>query len=167
LYDQIDSGKLTPGGSVDNLDILSLIDLEKGSLLQVYANCFNESLRMQPPVLISSTVRMSENTTCGPLTIRKGDTIGISMGGLCNNKDEWIEPHRFIPERFDPDSKYFLTPHGTKRNSCSFTPFLGGSRICIGKSFIEAVSKLTIPVLLTKFQFEFTEDVVPEKFEYI
>jgi cytochrome P450 len=59
----------------------------------------------------------------------------------------------FIPERFDPESKYYLTPDGKKRNPFSFSPFLGGVRICLGKTFVEEVSKVTLPNLLQKFDF--------------
>merc|ERR1712173_34083 len=117
--------------------MIDLITYENNSDMQIYTNCFNESLRMQPPVYFSSSVRMSDTVKCGPLTIRKGDMISIGMYSLCNNPDEWIEPSKFIPERFDENSEYFLTPHGTRRNPYSFSPFLGGSRICIGKTFVE------------------------------
>ena len=108
---------------------------------------------MNPPVYYSSSVRMSENVQCEKLKIRKGDMITILMGNLCNDPSEWVEPETFIPERFDPTSKYFLTPKGQRRNPYSFSPFLGGSRICIGKTFIEVVSKLTVPTLLSNFNF--------------
>ena len=98
--------------------------------------------------------------------MRKGDPFSISMFHLHNNPEEWIEPSRFIPERFDSDSPYYLTPKGTKRNPFSFSPFLGGSRICIGKTFIEAVSKLTTPILLANFTFELPEGIKAETFEY-
>jgi cytochrome P450 len=86
------------------------------------------------------------------------------MFRLGNNPDEWIEPEKFIPDRFNPSSPYFLTPRGTSRNPFSFSPFLGGQRICIGKTFIEAVSKFTVPSLLYHFQMEFTDDVDPKTF---
>jgi len=85
--------------------------------------------------------------------------ISILISWLSNDPDEWIEPERFIPERFDPSSPYFLTPRGDRRNPYSFSPFLGGSRICIGKTFIEVVSKLTLPTLLTYYEFDFCEGV--------
>lgn len=88
------------------------------------------------------------------------------MYNLCNNEKEWIEPGKFIPERFNPESKYYLTPSGKKRNPYSFSPFLGGQRICIGKTFVEAVSKLGVPALLTHFKFEFLDGIDPEKFAY-
>jgi cytochrome P450 len=109
---------------------------------------------------------MVDTIQCGPLKMRKGDPFSVGMYALCNNPDEWIEPGRFIPERFDKNSEYFLTPGGKTRNPYSFSPFLGGSRICIGKTFVETVSKLTLPTLLTKFKFEFLEGVNPETFEY-
>ena len=73
------------------------------------------------------------------------------MFHLCNNPAEWIEPRKFIPERFNSDSKYYLTPSGNKRNAYSFSPFLGGQRICIGKTFVEAVSKFLVPTMLHSF----------------
>jgi cytochrome P450 len=53
----------------------------------------------------------------------------------------------FIPERFDPSSKYYLTPSGKKRHMNSFGPFLGGKRICVGKTFAEIVSKIVTPII--------------------
>ena len=120
-----------------------------------------------PPVYYSSTVRMSEDVQLEKLKVRKGDIIGIFMSSLCNNKDEWIEPESFIPERFDATSKYFLTPSGKRRNPYSFSPFLGGSRICIGKTFSEVISKLTVPTLLSHFNFEFKDGVDRENIPYM
>ena len=109
---------------------------------------------------------MSETVQCGKLKIRKGDMLTILMSHLCNDPNEWIEPERFIPERFDTNSRYFLTPKGQRRNPYSFSPFLGGSRICIGKTFIEVVSKLTLPTLLSHFEFDFQEGVDKETVQF-
>ena len=110
---------------------------------------------------------MSETLQCDKLRIRKGDMIAIMMYNLCNDPDEWIEPERFIPERFDTNSKYFLTPKGERRNPYSFSPFLGGSRICIGKTFIEILSKLTLPTLLSHYEFEFCEGVDKDSVQFM
>ena len=147
--------------------MLNLINYENNNELGFYSNCFNESLRMMPPVYYSSSVCMSQTVQCEKLKIRKGDPLTIMMGALGNDPKEWIEPEKFIPERFDPQSKYYLTPRGERRNPYSFSPFLGGSRICIGKTFIEVVSKLTVPTLLSHFVFEFPEGVDRESAQYM
>jgi len=157
---------MAEGGSVD-VDVLDLINYENNSDLSFYAMCFNESLRMMPPVYYSSTVRMSETVQAGNLLIRKGDPISINMGRMQNHPREWREPEKFIPERFDPKSAYYLTPEGKKRNTFSFSPFLGGQRVCIGKTFIEVVSKLTVPTLLTQFKFSFLDGVERENAPYL
>lgn len=56
-----DKGELAPGQTLDELNIMSLIDYETSGDMTVYASCFSESLRMMPPVYYSSTVRMSED----------------------------------------------------------------------------------------------------------
>jgi cytochrome P450 len=55
-----------------------------------------------------------------------------------------------LPERFDtsnPDNKWLLTSDGKPRNPLAFTPFYGGKRICLGKSFAELAIRFTIPLL--------------------
>lgn len=109
---------------------------------------------MQPPVHYSSSACMKTDLTVAGLKLRKEDVLFIGMGALCNDPSEWFKPEKFIPERFDPRSEYYLTPAGKKRNPFSFSPFLGGMRICLGKTFVEEMSKVTLPTILKKFWFE-------------
>lgn len=129
LAEQVKAGKMKVGEKVDlgkDFNILDLFDFENVGTLKNYTNCFNEAMRMQPPVYYSSSVKMMETVTAGGYTIRKGDPFLISMNHLCNNPDEWIEPEKFIPERFNAGHSHYLTPSGAKRNPYSFSPFLGG-----------------------------------------
>jgi len=48
-----------------------------------------------------------------------------------------------------------LTPNGNKRHPYSYAPFLGGTRICVGKTFAELASKVVGPKLLYAFDYEF------------
>lgn len=91
------------------------------------------------------------------MKIRKDDPISIDMWGLHHNPEEWQQPEKFIPERFESTSPFFLTPSGKKRNPFSFAPFLGGQRICLGKTFAETVSKITGPTLIHNFNFNFVD----------
>jgi cytochrome P450 len=102
------------------------MDFENTGDMTFYSQCFNESLRMQPPVFYSSANRVSKECKCGGLNIHPDSMFSIDMSRLGNNPLEWIEPHKFIPERFNPKSPYFLTPAGKNRNPFSFSPFLGG-----------------------------------------
>jgi len=110
-------------------------------------------------------VSVLQDLTAGGLALRKGDMLTIDMYRMCNNPKEWIEPEKFMPERFDPESPYALTPAGKRRNPYSFAPFLGGQRICIGKTFVEQVSKLTLPTLLANFDFAFPAHIDPDTFK--
>ena len=52
-----------------------------------------------------------------------------------------------------------MTPDGHKRHPMSFAPFLGGKRICLGKTFVEAISKLIGPTIIYTFDFEFVNEI--------
>lgn len=85
---------------------------------------------------------LTKNDTIGKYKILKGTPFHIGMYEVQHNPNEWFEPEKFIPERFDPSSKYYLTPSGKRRHPMSFGPFLGGKRACLGKTFIEMGSKV-------------------------
>ena len=68
-----------------------------------------------------------------------------------------------MPERFDSQSEWFKRPDGGARNPLTFTPFLGGKRICIGKTFAEVTTRFTIPLLYYHLDFEFSEHTLANK----
>jgi cytochrome P450 len=99
-----------------------------------------------------------EDMTIKGICFKKGDEIIIDQDNAHRNPDEWFEPERFIPERFDPSSKYFLTPHGTKRHPFSLVPFGGGRRICIGKTYAEIGVKIVALQFISEFDIEFVNE---------
>ena len=68
-------------------------------------------------------------TICG-VQFKKGTYIYPNLMYSNNNCKEWHEPRKFIPERFDPENKYFFKPNteNQPRHSNSFIPFGYGSR---------------------------------------
>lgn len=76
------------------------------------------------------------------------------MSNLHRNPKEWQHPDKYIPDRFDPENPLFLTPEGKRRHPMSFAPFLGGKRICLGKTFVETISKIIGPTILYNFDFK-------------
>eukprot|EP00347_Sterkiella_histriomuscorum_P012378 403368811 len=152
-----------------NIDIRKEFNYDKIQDLSYFMMCFNESLRIEPPISFSSMLLFSQNTILSfPSTdkeierrwtynIKKGDNFIINIPQIHHDPNQWIDHDKFIPERFDHQSKYYLKPNGQKRHPLAFTPFLGGRRICIGKTFAEIVAKIIVPALMCKFKFEFVD----------
>jgi cytochrome P450 len=69
--------------------IVEMMTLEKITELNYFGSCFYESLRMQPPVPLSSTACMSADVVAGGMSLRKGDAFNVDMYRLCNNPVEW------------------------------------------------------------------------------
>jgi len=82
-------------------------------------------------------------------------TIYINFSAIHKDPIEWRNPNVYDPERFNPHSKMYLRPDGKPRNPFSFCPFLGGRRICIGKTFAEVLTNFTLPLAMYHFDFEF------------
>lgn len=91
---------------------MKIFDYEKAVDLSYYTMCFNETLRIEPPVMSGSLVNPLETTTLGKYTFQKGDQIVVGIRTIHHHKDYWYEPGEFIPERFDHSHRYFLTPSG-------------------------------------------------------
>ena len=111
--------------------------------------CLNETLRLMPSIRISTQFCLNETVKLGGVTVPARQDMNILIYLVQVNPKEWIDPLKYVPERFDSESKWSLTPSGTKRHPMSFGPFLGGKRICMGKSFAESIGKLLISMIMS------------------
>ena len=84
-----------------------------------------------------------------------------------HSENEWQQPDKFEPARFDLKSPWVTRPDGTKRNSQVFNPFLGGKRICLGKTFAEITTRLTVPLLYYHLDFDPAEQNQPVYHRFI
>ncbi|CDW76461.1 cytochrome family subfamily polypeptide 55 precursor [Stylonychia lemnae] len=119
--------------------------------------CILESLRIDPPARVTTPHCFTEDIEICGKKILADSQWHINIQYLHHNPKEWIDPEEFIPERFDPASQYYLTPQGNKRHPMSFGPFLGGKRICLGKTFAESMLKCMFPVIINQIDFEFDD----------
>jgi len=146
------------GDITQNLTYDSVMEFEY--LLQ----CFNESLRIEPPTNVSISQFFEKDTTLnlgsGQLQVKKGTPIQILFEAIHHNAEQWPSPEKFVPARFDtkdPENKWQFTANGKPRKSYSFTPFMGGRRVCLGKTFAEVTIRFTVPLLFWHFDFAFVD----------
>jgi cytochrome P450 len=85
--------------------------------------------------------------------LRNDNSIQININYLHHNPEEWREPEKFIPERFNTQSEYYYKPDGNKRHPSSFCPFLGGKRVCLGQDFALLAAKYMIAIIVTQLEF--------------
>ena len=111
--------------------------------LEYFKLLFDETLRWNPVTAFSSRGVVTEDTKLGNIQMKAGDVYHVSILGLHHNPEQWREPEKFVPERFDTSNKHWsLTPSGKKRSPMSYLPFFGGRRICFGKMFAEAAIRV-------------------------
>ena len=112
---------------------------------------------MEGPVKIGTSLDVLEDCTLGKVNLKKGLEIWVAIDEVHKDPNQWMEPYKFEPERFNPDSEWFLTPDKKKRHPFAYIPFNGGRRICLGKTFAETQIRMVIPILLTHFEFELSD----------
>ena len=156
--------KLTEGRENENLkDVLKdVVQVEKMVELQYLSWIIYEGLRIRPPLPNPAEHVVVKDFSAGGYNFKAGTKFFIYLGGLHHNSEEWQRPDEFIPERFDHTSPLSLTSSGEKRNTFSWAPFLGGKRICFGKTLADANMRTVITYFTQNFDFEFVE---PEKYQ--
>lgn len=135
----------------------SILAIENLNDLSYLHNVISETLRLQPSVDASSGIALTEETKLGDYTFRTDSILLVNIYQLHHNEKEWQQHDKFIPERFDPSSEFYLTPSGKKRHPMSYGPFLGGKRICLGKTFAENIGKCVLPIILMQLDFNFVD----------
>lgn len=139
-------------------DILNKMSHEDVEELDYVKMCYQESMRIAAPAEGSSTSCFNKPVTIDGIQFDAGDAFFVMMKYIQMDPKQWIEPNSFIPERFDTESPYYKTPDGGKRNPFAFCPFLGGSRVCLGKTFAEITLKFVLPIWYHAFTFELVKE---------
>lgn len=99
---------------------------------------------MDPPGINTAYKTYQNIEICG-VPIPAGFDIGVSILTQHYSPTNWFEPQKFIPERFDPENIYFLTPDGKTRDPLAYIPFSFGTRSCPG----QALAKLEVKVMVS------------------
>jgi len=106
------------------------------------------------------------------VTIPQGTVVILHMTAVHRNPLYWIEPEKFIPERFDPTSdvkKYREEKKTTSEDGASsdpdfpyhrqaYIPFSDGIRSCIGRKF----SEIEFAFVLSLISQNYTVHLAPE-----
>eukprot|EP01133_Synstelium_polycarpum_P012899 gene12899-15152_t len=88
--------------------------------------CIKEVLRFTPIVSLGLPRTASEDSMVGNIFVPKGTQVMHNLYALHHDKSYWVEPERFMPERFLGNNH---TDH--------YLPFSIGQRDCVGKNLGE------------------------------
>ena len=124
-------------------------------------NVIKECFRYDTPAIESLRYRAYEDINICDVDIPKDSLIHIDIHGLHYNSEQWIEPFKFIPERFDPDSQYFLRPNSDKaRSSYAHASFSYGARACPGQTMAMLEIKIIVAYILSNIEYSIDEEII-------
>ncbi|KAK9355127.1 cytochrome P450 [Lipomyces doorenjongii] len=130
----------------DKIDSLASLTYEKIESMKYLNNVCRESLRLIPPVPVTSRLA-AEDTMVDGVLVKKGTLIFIVITAINRLKSLWGEDAtKFDPDRWNNMSPEALSPY-------SFLTFIQGPRSCIGRRFSEIEFKCLLIALIGRFEF--------------
>ncbi|KAK9237630.1 cytochrome P450 [Lipomyces kononenkoae] len=132
--------------SGDKTDLVASLTYEKVESLKYLNNFCRESLRIIPPVPITSR-QATEDIMVDGVLIKKGTLVFIVIAAINQLKSVWgDDADKFNPDRWNNLSPEALSPY-------SFLTFIQGPRSCIGRRFSEIEFKCLLIALIGRFEF--------------
>lgn len=83
-------------------------------------------MRFDPAIVLGLCFNSKEDLEICGIPISKGSRVVINCLSPHYNPTQWHTPTEFIPERFDPESEFFLKPNSSKkeaRDPKAYIPF--------------------------------------------
>ncbi|XP_071718303.1 germacrene A hydroxylase-like [Rutidosis leptorrhynchoides] len=118
-----------------------------------------ETVRLHPPVPFLLPRECREKCEIGGYEIPIKTKVIINTWKLSRNPDYWVNPERFVPERFKESS---ISMMGT---DFEYLPFGSGRRMCPGIMLGLANLDLPLAMLLYHFNWELPNNEAPEELE--
>ncbi len=102
-------------------NILNGLTFDRVMDFEYLQQCFYESLRIEPPVSVSSNQSFTSDVEITinnnkKVYFKKGTRFSILFEAIHHDPNQWREPSCFVPERFDTQSVWSLKPDGKPRN---------------------------------------------------
>lgn len=104
---------------------------------------FDEVLRLYPPAWGQIRETIDEDEV-GGYHIPAKSVVVVSQYVTHRHPDLWVEPDKFMPERFAPEN-------ASSRPRFAYFPFGGGAHQCIGNSFALMEAQLVIATLSQRY----------------
>ena len=149
----------------------ALEDMKNEDIMKNLEQCdylnhlIKECLRLDPPTYESIDYITTNDITICEVPIPKNSILAINFMATHMDPNQWYEPLKFIPERFDPSHEYFMTPDGKNRHPLSYIPFSAGLRNCPGQTLARLETKVLLIYFLKNINYTIDEDLL--KNEYI
>lgn len=112
--------------------------------LRYCGQVIDETMRLMPPVWIIGR-EASETVDIGGIPVVKGTTVLMSQWVVHRDPRWFPEPERFMPERWEDGLAQRLPP-------CTYFPFGGGLRSCIGNHFARMEMLLLLATMVGRFR---------------
>jgi len=115
-----------------------------------------EALRLDGPAVQTFPYIVNQDITVCNVKISKGTPVRPDIIAPHYSPNEWQKPKEFIPERYDPESKYYARPGkgSIKRDPSAWLPFSRGIRTCPGQSIAMLELKVLLAYFLTRVEYE-------------
>ncbi|XP_066288431.1 cytochrome P450 3A8-like [Branchiostoma lanceolatum] len=121
-----------------------LVDYEAVHEMSYLEMCCMETLRMYPPIHMTSRVA-SEEVKVQWLTIPKDMLVMVPILAIHYDPERWPEPKKFIPERFTKEAR-------EKQDPYDWLPFSAGPRNCIGMRLAMMELKVGLAKILMNYR---------------
>nr|CAD7430894.1 unnamed protein product [Timema monikensis] len=146
LQKEIDTMLIKSGGKIlyEELQAQKYLDMVVSEVLRIYPPFDSIDRMCTKPYTIPAS---GDQPT---VTFRKGDMLEFPFYGIQRDERFFPDPDRFDPERFSDENKHKIKPF-------TFLAFGAGPRNCIGNRFALMSAKITLAVLLSKFNFKVVE----------
>ncbi|MBB4662807.1 cytochrome P450 [Conexibacter arvalis] len=109
--------------------------------------CFEEAMRIFPPVWHVQRVANEDDVVCGR-RIPAGALVFVSIWSTHRDPAVWPNPAGYDPRRW-------LGDEPRRRPRFSYLPFGGGRRICVGHGFAMLNATLLAAMIAQRFRFDF------------
>ncbi|KXN66518.1 cytochrome P450 [Conidiobolus coronatus NRRL 28638] len=146
LQDKLRAQIINATGDKTQVKIPTIDQLRKIPLLD---KVNKESMRIMVTVPVVQRIANSIYTLSNGLVVPKGTYIYLHLWGIHHNPSTFPCPDEFNPNRFDDISN---------KQSKLFQAFTLGNRTCLGSAFSLMEQRVTISMLLQKFEFSISND---------